>query len=224
MMLDLADIVSDLEAWEEGKGVIVHGAGGTFCSGGDLTLMKAIMCPEKGVLMSALMQDTLTRLYRLPMLSVALIEGAALGGGAEVAVSCDFRVATTDATIGFVQSRMGVSPGWGGGAKLVEQLGRAKALKLLMSAQVLTSQEALRTQLVDEILTQSSHPVDSTKEWMAQYLRAQSVVARVAKGVVVNASQNNSGTVLSEERALFAKVWGGAAQKSAIEGKIRHKK
>ena len=78
-MIELSEVVSSLEAWEEGKGVIVHGAENTFCSGGDLTLMKDIMNPDKGVTMSRIMQDSLTRLYQLPLLSVALVEGSALG-------------------------------------------------------------------------------------------------------------------------------------------------
>ena len=223
MMTDLADIVADLERWEDGKGVIVCGAGGTFCSGGDLKTVKAVMDPEQGVIMSEFMQDCLTRLYQLPLLSVALLEGSALGGGAEMAVSCDFRVATKDASIGFVQSRMGVSPGWGGGVRLVDLVGRTKALKLLMSGQVLSSQEALRIDLVNDILPHTSHLVDHTKEWMAQYLKSAPLVGQVAKGVVTNASRINFTEALEGERTLFRKVWGGVAQSDAINSKIRHK-
>ena len=63
MMLDLADSVSQLERWDNGRALLVYGAGNTFCSGGDLDLMKALITePEGGALMSAFMHDTLLRL------------------------------------------------------------------------------------------------------------------------------------------------------------------
>ncbi len=85
MMVKLKTIVDELEAWQEGKAVILQGYGGTFCSGGDLTaVMKEIGTPEEGRMMCEYMQETLTRFMRLPLLSVAALNGRALGGGAEV--------------------------------------------------------------------------------------------------------------------------------------------
>ena len=84
MMVKLAEIIDKLETWKEGKALILHGVNGTFCSGADLSVAKAIQTPEEGGQMCAFMQRTLTRLRRLPMISVAAIEGKALGGGAEV--------------------------------------------------------------------------------------------------------------------------------------------
>ena len=84
MMVKLAEAVDELEQWQNGKALILHGSEGSFCSGGDLSVVKVINTPEKGNLMCAFMQRTLTRLGRLPLISVAAIEGRALGGGAEV--------------------------------------------------------------------------------------------------------------------------------------------
>ena len=84
MMVQLAEIVDELETWNEGTAVILHGKDGTFCSGADLTFAKTILTPEQGKEMCSLMHNTLRRLGKLPMISVAAIEGRALGGGAEV--------------------------------------------------------------------------------------------------------------------------------------------
>lgn len=84
MMVQLRDAVNQLEEWKDGKGVIVMGAGGNFCSGADLNIAKQFNSPEHGEAMCKLMQTTLMKLKRLPLISTAVIEGKALGGGAEV--------------------------------------------------------------------------------------------------------------------------------------------
>ena len=84
MMVRLAEVVDELEQWQHGKAVVLHGSEGSFCSGADLSVIKAINTPEEGQLMCAFMQRTLSRLGRLPLVSVAAIGGRAFGGGAEV--------------------------------------------------------------------------------------------------------------------------------------------
>lgn len=74
-MIQLSDVVSELEQWKEGRGVVLRGAGGAFCSGGDLTLMRSLLASANGMLMSQFMQNVLTRLYRLPLISIAFVEG-----------------------------------------------------------------------------------------------------------------------------------------------------
>ncbi|NXS66521.1 ECHD1 decarboxylase, partial [Pandion haliaetus] len=91
MMLELQERVNELENWKDGKGLIIYGAGNTFCSGSDLNAVKAILNSQDGMNMCMFMQNTLTRLKRLPLISVALIQGKAVGGGAELTTACDFR-------------------------------------------------------------------------------------------------------------------------------------
>ncbi|XP_069455120.1 ethylmalonyl-CoA decarboxylase isoform X5 [Ovis canadensis] len=91
MMLQLLEKVIELENWTEGKGLIVRGAKNTFSSGSDLNAVKALGTPEDGMAVCMFMQNTLTRFMRLPLISVALVQGQALGGGAEVTTACDFR-------------------------------------------------------------------------------------------------------------------------------------
>ncbi|GLH05987.1 Uncharacterized protein GBIM_11518, partial [Gryllus bimaculatus] len=76
MMVELGRVVAELEAWRDGKGVIVYGSGGTFCSGGDLDMARLTGCAAAGFKMSAYMTHVLDRLERLPLLTVALIEGS----------------------------------------------------------------------------------------------------------------------------------------------------
>lgn len=113
-MVQLRECVLSLETWKEGKAVILCGKGTNFCSGGDLNFVRATNTPQHGLDMSVWMQDVLKRLKKLPLISVCIVQGPTLGGGAELSVSCDFIVAADDVKYGFVHGKMGIVPAWGG--------------------------------------------------------------------------------------------------------------
>ncbi|GMF16125.1 unnamed protein product [Phytophthora lilii] len=165
MMAQLADIVSlleDPEVHRKLNAVVLRGTGGWFCAGADLRVARQeLNSREAGAAMGALMVDTLTRFRRLPLVSIAAIEGGAFGGGAELATACDFRIIENDAVIQFVQSRMGVVPGWGGGARLYKIVGRQNALRLLCTAEKISSQHALRLNLADEVFNATTETASS---------------------------------------------------------------
>ena len=112
------------------------------------------------------MVSNLSRLSALPLLSVAVIDGMALGGGAEIATACDLRVMTRSAKIGFVQIRIGVSTAWSGGCRLVHICGATKALDLLLSGRVLSATQALDLGLVNHLVDDSSQLINTTIEWL----------------------------------------------------------
>jgi ethylmalonyl-CoA/methylmalonyl-CoA decarboxylase len=112
----------------------------------------------------------LSRLHRLPYLTVAYIDGYALGGGAELASACDWRVLTSTARIGFVQSTLGLSCGWGGATHLCRLINRRIALHLLISGRVLDAQEAHARGLCEHVrahacMCSSAHRSHSGGEW-----------------------------------------------------------
>ncbi|CAJ0638391.1 11766_t:CDS:2 [Entrophospora sp. SA101] len=129
MMAELADLVDRLE--KNLVGLILTGSENTFCS-------DHIITPENGKKMSLLMQDTLFRFNNLPLISIAAIEGYALGGGAELATACDHRCVSEKSKIRFVQVKMAATSGWGGGNRLINIVGRNNALKLLGKSEFLS--------------------------------------------------------------------------------------
>uniref|UniRef100_A0A8C4N8G3 Ethylmalonyl-CoA decarboxylase n=1 Tax=Eptatretus burgeri TaxID=7764 RepID=A0A8C4N8G3_EPTBU len=134
MMVEMRRAVEKLEVWKHGKGLILHGSGNTFCSGSDLNAVRALSTTKDATMMSLYMQNTLARLLRLPILSVALVHGKALGGGAELTTACDFRLMSPSGEICFVHKHMGLVPGWGGATHLSRILGPCTTLRIIAGA------------------------------------------------------------------------------------------
>lgn len=135
------------------RAVFIRGAGErAFISGGDLNELEANRGEEFARSMALAMRSTLDRIPALPMPVIALLNGHAIGGGAEVAVACDFRLAADDIKIGFTQARLGLVPAWGGIERLTALVGRGRALALLTTGRSLGALEARDWGLVEEVV------------------------------------------------------------------------
>jgi enoyl-CoA hydratase/carnithine racemase len=211
MMVDLARVVLALREWE-GRAVIVGSAvPGVFCSGGHLDeVQKFLLDPENGRRMSRAMATVLDGLLDTPALVVAAIEGAAVGGGAEVATAADFRVVRAEARINFVHTRLGVIPGWGGTARLVRLLGRSRALRVLAEARALAPDEAQALGLVD--LVADTTAADGALSLLAPLRTVPIAALRAVKGQVVAAHDAEA------QADRFAEVWGGIDHRTALAG------
>lgn len=221
-MVQLADISEELRSWTLGKGVILQAEGDTFCSGGDLTTVKAISNPEDGLLMSTFMHNTLTRLYCLPLITVCLVHGKALGGGAELTTVTDYRVFTSLGEVSFVQGRMGVVTGWGGGTRLVKLLGSSIALELFTTCRKLNGNEAFKIGLADSIV-EVPNRYEETKAWLAARTYHEPEVIQAMKKIVVGARDLTLEDSLLNERLNFSPLWGGPANMKALGKNIKHK-
>ena len=222
MMCQLADHVTQLEAQlpppgaggSELVGLVLRGEGGTFCAGADLRFAaQELQTSDDGALMSALMNTTLLRLRKLPLISVAAIDGYAVGGGAELATATDFRVLSADAVVRFVQVKMGVTPGWGGGGRLTSIVGRKEALRLLGSGVPAPASDALAVGLADHVAPPGVAAASAAAAFLAPYTQqANPAAVRVIKSVVSNADVNTScdddSGVVVREAALFEQMWG----------------
>ncbi|XP_076006521.1 ethylmalonyl-CoA decarboxylase [Genypterus blacodes] len=229
MMVDLEERVSQLEKWSGGKGLIVQGAAGTFCSGSDLNAVRAISNPQDGMKMCMFMQNTLTRLLRLPLISVALVEGRALGGGAELTTACDFRLLASGGVIQFVHKHMGLVPGWGGAARLVRIVGSQNALRLIGGALKVDAEVGVQTGLVDKVLEAPQGEegagalLQQTEDWLSHYTKGPAEVIQAVKKVVSSGRELPLSEALRTEKDVFGTVWGGPANLRALASKTKHK-
>ncbi|KAK5609381.1 enoyl CoA hydratase domain-containing protein 1 [Crenichthys baileyi] len=199
MMVDLKERVSQLENWTEGKGLIVHGAAETFCSGSDLNAVRAISNPQDGMKMCMFMQDALTRLLRLM---------------------------TSGSVIQFVHKHMGLVPGWGGAARLVRIVGSQKALKLLGGALKVDPELGLDIGLADEVLEAdqgAATALQQAENWLSRYTEGPVPVIHAIKKVVLAGRELPLSEALRTEKEVFGTVWGAPANLQALASKSKHK-
>uniref|UniRef100_A0A8C3BE11 Ethylmalonyl-CoA decarboxylase 1 n=1 Tax=Cairina moschata TaxID=8855 RepID=A0A8C3BE11_CAIMO len=198
MMLELQEKVAELENWKDGKGLIICGAGNTFCSGSDLNTVKAIPNSQDGMNMCMFMQNTLTRLMRLM---------------------------TPGSEIRFVHKHMGLVPGWGGAARLVRIVGSGAALRLLSGALKVDPERALRLGLSEETLLspEESGSLEEARAWLSQYTEGPASVIRAAKQVVTAGRELPLEDALRTEKDIFGTVWGGPANLQALVRRPKHK-
>lgn len=223
MMSDLDDITEKLSQWTDCKGAIVYGADGNFCSGGDLNLAKKINKSYYGYAMNIYFGHILDKFKRLPIITVAYIEGpGALGGGAEITTACDYRLmcnAVDTTAIGFVHSKMGIVPAWGSTARLVSIVGVRKTLDLLLESRLFTAAEAMDSGLVDGAVA----TMEDAEAWLSNKIKADVNVIRAIKRTM-QCYDDSPETVRIMESRIFAPLWGGPANQAAIEKQLKHKK
>lgn len=166
--------------------VLASALDGFFAAGADIKHMSAVDAASFREYGDAL-RDTLDRLANLPMLSVAAIEGLALGGGLELAMACTLRVAAAGARLGLPEVKLGLIPGAGGTQRLPRLVGRGRALDIMLTGRQLEADEAFWIGLVDRF----AEPGDTARAaaWqLAHELAAASIPAQLAVVRTVDAA------------------------------------
>jgi len=151
-MRELASALDEVEA-SPAHVLVVTGAGTrVFVAGGDLKELAAIRTHDDAAAMADTMRTVLDRFATLPVPVLAAVNGDAYGGGAEVAVACDIRIAADDVRCGFNQVALGIMPAWCGIERLTALVGRGRALMLMTTGRVLDAGAALDLGLFDEVV------------------------------------------------------------------------
>lgn len=143
VMDGLQEVITYIKKHQGVRFLVITGAGEkSFCSGGDLSVFHALETEEQAFGMLSKMADIMYELATLPVPTIALVNGAAVGGGCEIATACDFRLVASHAKAGFIQGTLAITSGWGGGTYLFERgLRHDRALKMLVDAKPYTAEE-----------------------------------------------------------------------------------
>lgn len=147
MLESLASALADIRDHSEVRVVVIRGAAGTFCAGADIADWVAPTAGDARV-KSQFGIDTFAALATLPQPTLAVIEGSALGGGLELALACDLRVAADDALLGLPELTLGNLPAWGGTARLVDVAGLGVARQLLLTGELIRGSRAAELGIV----------------------------------------------------------------------------
>jgi enoyl-CoA hydratase len=162
---------------------ILTGSGDrAFAAGGDLRELQDLTDADSIDTFTRAARSALDSIRRFPVPVVAALNGDALGGGAELALACDVRVAATHARIGFVQGKLAMSTAWGGGIDLMRLLGSARALELLASSRLVGATDALALGLVNAVAPAEARDIAAfAVQWSEPWLRQAPQVMRAFK-------------------------------------------
>lgn len=154
VMSDLDSVLDFIESSADVKAVILTGAGEkAFVAGADISEFVGLT-HEEGKAMAKRGQDIFHRIENANIPIVAAVNGFALGGGCELAMACHFRVASDNAKFGQPEVTLGLIPGYGGTQRLVQLIGKGRALELLMSGNMIDASIALEYGLVNHVVPQ----------------------------------------------------------------------
>jgi 3-hydroxypropionyl-coenzyme A dehydratase len=149
---ELSKMIDIVAADDKIKAVVITGAGErSFCAGADISYMANID-PMQAERYATSAQDVINRIDRLEKPVIAAVNGFALGGGCELAMACDMRIASSNAKMGQPEVTIGIPPGWGGTQRLMRLVGPAKAKELIFTGKMIMADEAYQIGLVNKII------------------------------------------------------------------------
>jgi enoyl-CoA hydratase/carnithine racemase len=188
------------------SGLVVTGAGDRhFCSGGDVKAYSVFASAEE---LNPVFDDARAVLNELDMLgapTVAAINGVAIGGGFELALACDFRIAHHSACMSLPQVRMGILPGWFATERLLEICGRANAKRFALSGARIAADEARHLGVVDQLT--EGDVVEAAVNFLKQFEGADRRGIAAFKRVVRELADNGREAGQRLEREVFAELW-----------------
>ena len=148
----LREMVAEVAARDDLSVVVFESSGRTFIAGADINELRSLN-PETAYENSREGQSLMDAIETLPMTTIAAIHAACAGGGTELALACDMRMAADGAVIGLPETRIGVIPGWGGTVRATRLLGSAVARRMILTGELLPAALALQLGLVDEVVS-----------------------------------------------------------------------
>ena len=189
--------------------VIVYGGEKVFAAGADIKEMEGMSYTDMAD-HSALLQDFTRALAGIPKPTVAAITGYALGGGCEVALACDFRIAAGNAKLGQPEVLLGIIPGAGGTQRLARLVGPARAKDIVFSGRFVDADEAQAIGLVDQVVDTSTNPgavYEAAVAMMSRYVGGPVYAVKAAKEAIDRGLEVDLQTGLEIERTLFSALF-----------------
>lgn len=197
------------------RAVVLTGAGeSSFVSGADLKFLRDAS-PERRARNDTRMLELMGRIEGLPVPVIGALNGAVVGGGTEVALACDLRIAEPHSIFTMKHASLGISPGWGGLARLASLVGRSAACRLLLTALPMPPEEALRIGLVDEIVAQGGAKARALELAHAVAKLSPTAVAET-KRLLSHAYSAGPAQAMEAERALFVALSAGQEHRDAL--------
>jgi len=211
---ELAEAARGAAASEDVRAVIIYGGEKVFAGGADIAVMAEAGYDEMA-LRSGRLHEAMTAVAAIGKPVVAAITGYALGGGLELALAADFRVAGERARLGQPEILLGVIPGAGGTQRLPRLVGPARAKDIVFSGRMVDSAEALRIGLVDQVVP-DAEVYQAAVGMVQRYVNGPALALRAAKQAIDAGLGVDLATGLEIERVQFAALFGTEDQRAGM--------
>jgi enoyl-CoA hydratase/carnithine racemase len=208
---ELIEAARQVGADDDVRAVVIYGGERVFAAGADIKEMAGMSYAEMSAHSLQLQQFNLA-LAGIPKPVIAAITGYALGGGLEIALCADFRVAGEGAKVGQPEIQLGIIPGAGGTQRLARLIGPARAKDLVFSGRHVPADEALRIGLIDKVVP-DAEVYAAALEWAARYRGGPALALRAAKQTIDAGLDTDLETGLEIERLQFAALFATEDQK-----------
>ncbi|AIJ13236.1 enoyl-CoA hydratase/isomerase family protein [Streptomyces lividans] len=198
----LKELAEEITRREDVRAVVIHGGEKVFAAGADIKEMQ-VMDHAAMIARSRALQDSFTAVARIPKPVVAAVTGYALGGGCELALCADFRIAGENAKLGQPEILLGLIPGAGGTQRLSRLIGPSKAKDLIFTGRQVKADEALALGLVDRVVP-AAEVYEQAHAWAARLAKGPAIALRAAKEAIDTGLETDIETGLAVERNWFA--------------------
>ncbi|MGW7167550.1 enoyl-CoA hydratase/isomerase family protein [Streptomyces sp. NPDC054884] len=210
----LKELAEEATRRDDVRAVVLYGGEKVFAAGADIKEMQD-MDHTAMVLRSRALQESFTAVARIPKPVVAAVTGYALGGGCELALCADFRIAGDDARLGQPEILLGLIPGAGGTQRLSRLIGPSKAKDLIFTGRMVKADEALALGLVDRVVP-AADVYTEAHAWAAKLAQGPALALRAAKESIDTGLETDVETGLAVERTWFAGLFATADRETGM--------
>jgi enoyl-CoA hydratase/carnithine racemase len=217
---ELAELAKEATERDDVRAVILYGGEKTFAGGADIKEMATRTYPEIAKF-GATLTGTLAAIANIPKPVVAAVTGYALGGGLELALTADWRVAGDNVKVGQPEIQLGVIPGAGGTQRLARLIGPSKTKDIVYTGRFVKAEEALRLGIVDQVVAPDDVYAAAHK-WASQFANGPAVALRAAKAAIDGGLDTDLANGLKLESHLFAALWATEDQRNGMKSFIEN--
>jgi len=222
VLQDLSDVLDQVEANEEILVAVVTGAGRSFVAGADIGQMSTMGAVE-GKKFGVFGNNIFHKLENLTKPTIAAVNGFALGGGCELAMSCDIRVASEKAKFGQPEVGLGITPGFGGTQRLPRIVGVSNAMELILTARTIGAAEAKEMGLVSHVYA-PEELMDKALELAGAIAANAQIAVRQSKAAIRRGMQTDMSTGAAFESEAFGLCFATEDQKDAMKAFVNKEK
>jgi enoyl-CoA hydratase len=214
----------NMAAEDEGvRGIILTGGEEIFAAGADIKAMADLSAAEMFYKNMSMTRKLVEQMEELPKPIIAAIGGYALGGGCELILGCDYRIASENASLGFPEIKLGIFPGGGGSQRLPHLTGLSRAKDLIFSGRIITAAEALAYSLIDEVTPVGELTAVARKK-MLSYIKHSPISLAVSKLTINRGFKGDFHTGNNLESLSFALLFSTHDQKEGMHAFMEKRK